>query len=266
MQDRSPARAILGGALVVVLSGVAAYVGASLAGSGTPPAAPPREPPRATTGEWNDRRTNDLERRVELVEEMARTALDLARAKAGTEPAKPAGPAEEPAPSESGGRRPDAAEPPAPAPNDGPDSQMEALKAIARSTAKARVVHRMNLFTDATEEGIAARRAQALSEARALLHVYALKGETAQNEVRGACQELYDKGAREVGPLVHDGLEKADIGMVKERLAGIYADTDRRLRPLFDEETWKLYESAAAGLRKADGEILDEFEKARLGK
>jgi hypothetical protein len=267
MPERSRAAAVLGAAAVVLASGVAAYVGAGLAHHDTPPAPPPRNaPPAASSGEWNDRRTLDLEKRVDLVEETARAALELARSRAGAAPDRPAAPAEPPKTAEDGTpRRPDAAEPPAAPKDNEADAQAAALKAIARTTAKNRVVHRMSLFTDATEEGAANRRAQALADARALAHVYGLKGDDVQAELRAAYQDLWDRGARDIGPIVHDGLENADIATVRDRLASIYAETDRRLKPLFDEETWKLYELASQGLRQADGEILDDFEKARLG-
>jgi hypothetical protein len=254
MSQRSLAPALVGVAGVVIVAGVVAYF---VLGPDKAPVAPSPSPPHAATGEWNDK-TSDLADRIEA----ART-----RKATGGEPG-PA-PPEAPKPDANPSRRSDAAaEPPAPEVdhNDGADGQMAKLKEIAKATAKGRVVYRMSLFTDATDDGIANRRAQALADARALTNMYGVKGDTAQAQIRSAFQDQWDLGAREIGPIVHDGLEKADIAMVRERLTGLYAETDRRLRPLFDEETWKQYEAAAAGLRKADGEILDDFEKTRLRK
>jgi len=252
MPANSRALAILGVAVVLAVAGVAAYV---MTRHDEAPVAPRHSPPHATSGEWNDK-TSDLADRIDA----ARTNAPAAK---GGEP----GPAEAPQPDTNPSRRGDAAaEPPVPEVDhdDGADGQMAKLKEIAKATAKSRVVYRMGLFTDATEDGIANRRAQALADARALTNLYGVKGETAQAQIRSAFQDQWDLGAREIGPIVHDGLEKADIAMVRERLAGLYSEIDRRLRPLFDDETWKQYEAGAAGLRKADGEILDEFEKARL--
>jgi len=249
MNEASRARAFLAAVVVLVLAGVVAYV---VAGRDAAPVAPSP----AAVGKSNEKRPADLAEQIEL-------ARSHALAATGGEPAPLAVP---PPPDTNPSRHPDAAEPLAPEsdPSDGADGQMARLKQIAKSTAKSRVVYRMNLFTDATEEGIANRRTQALADARALANVYGLKGEDVQAEIRATFQEQWDRGARDIGPIVHDGLEKADVATVRERLAGLYSQTDQRLRPLFDEETWKQYEAAAGGLRKADGEILDEFEKARL--
>ena len=249
MNEVPRARALLAAAVVLVLAGVVAYVAA-----GRNPA--PVAPPPAPAGKSNDKTPADLAEQI-----------DLARFPAPTAPDGEAAPDSVPPPSDTNPpRQADAAEPPAPEsdPNDGANGQMARLQQIAKGTAKSRVVYRMNLFTDATEGGIANRRTQALADARALAHVYGLKDESAQAEIRATFQDQWDRGARDIGPIVHDGLEKADIATVRDRLAGLYSETDRRLRPLFDEETWKRYEASAAGLRKADGEILDEFEKARL--
>jgi hypothetical protein len=254
MPTSSRALLIAGVAVVVAVGALAVFV---MSGHDEARVAPPRSAPHAATDE-----PSDLADRIDA----ARTHAPAAT---GGEPGPAAGSSDAPRPDSNPSRRSDAAaEPPAPEVdhNDGADGQMAKLKEIAKSTAKSRVVYRMGLFTDATEDGIANRRAQALADARTLTNMYSVKGETAQAQIRSAFQDQWDLGAREIGPIVHDGLEKADIAMVRERLAGLYSETDRRLRPLFDDATWKQYEAAAAGLRKADGEILDEFEKARLRK
>lgn len=255
MSQRSLAPALVGVAVVLIVAGVAAFF---VVGRDRAPVAPPRSPSAAKTGEWSDKQAADLQDRIERARSEAPPAKD------GSTPPTDAPPPETPV----SGRNNAAAEPPAPEVdhNDGADGQMAKLKEIAKATAKSRVVYRMGLFTDATDDGIANRRAQALADARALTNLYGVKGDAAQAEIRSAFQDQWDLGAREIGPIVHDGLEKADIAMVRERLTSLYSETDRRLRPLFDDETWKQYEAAAAGLRKADGEILDDFEKVRLRK
>jgi hypothetical protein len=272
MSDRSPARSILGGAAVVVLAGLAAYVGAR-AGRGEPAETPQRGPAPASDAslESIDRRLAYLEKRMDVAEINVQTALELARA-AGRAPdnSNSAAPgAATPSPDGTTAPKPaDGAPPKALQPvdvNDGADGQMAKLRELHATTSRGRVVHTMTLYTDATREGDANRAAQALADAQALAQRYGLAGDEIAKKLEKVYADEWAQGAREIGPLVHDGLEKADIGTVRERLKTLWTETDRKLRPLFDDETWKTYEEAAAGQRKAGEAVLDEFEKARLG-
>lgn len=273
MNDRSPARSILGGAVVVVLSGAAAFVGTRLARD--EPAAPSAPGPRpaadSATVDALERRIGYLEKRVDLVEETSRTALELARlldermrAAPGTHP--PAAPATSPAPDGTAPSRStgDPAAKPEPDRDDGADGQMARLREIAKTTTRGRVVHTMTLFADATREGDANRAAQANAEAAALINRFGLDGDAVEDKIRKVYADEWAAGARDIGPIVHDGLGKADVATVRQRLRGLYEETDRQLRPFFDDETWKQYQDAAAGMRKAGEAVLDEFEKERL--
>jgi hypothetical protein len=275
MNDRSPARSILGGAVVVVLSGAAAFVGTRLAREETaPPAAPGARPATDPSAvEALERRLGYLEKRVDLVEETSRTALELARLldermRSGPGTAPKAAPSAEPS---TGGSKTSNAgggtTPPKPEPDrdDGADGQMAHLREIAKTTTRGRVVHAMTLFADASREGDANREAQANAEALALINRFGLDGDVVEDKIRKVFADQWTSGARDIGPIVHDGLGKADIATVRERLRGIYAETDKRLRPFFDDETWKQYQDAAEGMRKAGETVLDEFEKERLG-
>src|SRR5262245_21535432 len=271
MRDRSPARSILGGAAVVLLSGLAAYLGAH-AGSPAPAEAPHRESagPSDTALESIDRRLKYLEQRMDVVEINVQTALDLARNAAAHPPA--GGNSAVPAPSPEGATttpKPADAQPPKalePNRNDGADGQMAKLRDLHATTSKGRVVHTMTLYTDATRDGDANRTAQSLADAQALMQRYGLSGDEVAKKIEKVYAEEWAQGAREIGPLVHDGLEKSDVSMVRERLKTLWADTDRKLRGFFDDETWKSYEESMAGQRKANEAVLDEFEKARLNK
>lgn len=273
MSDRSPARSILGGAAVVLLSGLAAYLGAH-AGEHEPADAPQRGPATASDSalESIDRRLSYLEKRMDVVEINAQTALEMAR-NAGRAPEGPAnatgGAA---APASDGTTKPpkpaDSAPPKALEPvdrNDGADGQMAKLRELHATTSKGRVVHTMTLYTDATRDGDANRATQAAADAQALMQRYGLSGDEVAAKLEKVYSDEWAQGAREIGPLVHDGLEKADIATVRDRLKALWSDTDKKLRPFFDDETWKTYEEAAAGQRKAGEAVLDDFEKARLG-
>lgn len=270
MPDRSPARSILGGAAVVLLSGLAAFLGAR-AGRGDPADAPPRDaaPVSDAALESIDRRLKYIEQRMDVAEVNIQTALELARNAAARGPATTS-----PAPAPNGG---DATSPPkagAPAPgkalqpvdrNDGADGQMAKLREMHATTSRGRVVHTMSLYTDATREGEANRTAQSLADAQALMQRYGLAGDDVAKKLEKVFADEWAQGAREIGPLVHDGLEKADTSMVRDRLKTLWADTDRKLREFFDDETWKSYEKTVEGERKANESVLDDFEKARLG-
>ncbi len=274
MNDRSPARSILGGAAVVVLSGVAAFVGARLARDGTAPPPAPGEPLATDAAALAplERRIGDLEQRVDLVEESSRTALELARLldermRSGSGAAPKPAPTTEPSsgdPKTPGAGGETAPPKPEPDRDDGADGQMAHLREIAKTTTRGRVVHTMSLFADATREGDANREAQSNADAMALINRFGLNGDVVEEKIRKVFADEWAAGARDIGPIVHDGLGKADIATVRERLRGIHAETDRLLRPFFDEETWKQYQDAAAGMRKAGETVLDEFEKDRL--
>jgi hypothetical protein len=271
MSDRTPARAILGGAAVVLLSGLAAYVGAR--SGGREPAAPEHAAAPASDAalESIDRRLKYLEQRMDVAEVNVQTALELARS-AGRAPEGPGAAAGAPARADGGTAAPAKAADAAPAkpleaanPNDGADGQMAKLRELHATTSKGRVVHTMTLYTDATREGDANRATQALADAQALMQRYGLAGDDVAKKLEKVYADEWTQGARDIGPLVHDGLEKADVGMVRDRLKSLWSDTDKKLRPFFDDETWKAYEEATLGQRKSSEAVLDEFEKARLG-
>jgi hypothetical protein len=271
MPDRSPARSILGPAAVVLLSGLAAFLGAR-AGRGDPADAQPREAAPASDAalESIDRRLKYIEQRMDVAEVNIQTALELARNAAARAPASTT----PTAPAPNGGHGTSPAKPAEAAPgkalqpvdrNDGADGQMAKLRELHATTSRGRVVHTMSLYTDATREGEEKRAAQSLADAQALMQRYGLSGDDVAKKLEKVFADEWAQGAREIGPLVHDGLEKSDVSMVRERLKTLWSDTDRKLREFFDEETWKSYEQAMEGQRKANESVLDEFEKARLG-
>lgn len=273
MNDRSPARPILGGAAVVLLSGAAAYVGSRLAHEDPVPAPESsRAGSESAAVEALERRLGYLEKRVDLVEESSRTALELARLldermRAAPAPVRGTTPGDATSPDgprSSNANGAAAKGEPAPEADDGAGGQMATLREISRSTTRGRVVHAMSLFADASREGDANREAQSNSDAMALINRFGLDGDVVEDKVRKAFADEWAAGARDIGPIVRDGLAKADIATVRERLRALQAETDRRLRPLFDDTTWKQYEEAVAGSRLAGEAVLDEFEKERL--
>jgi hypothetical protein len=272
MSDRSLAFSFLGGAAVVVLSGAAAYVATTLARSDAPApssSAAPAAPSDATL-QAIERRLGYIEQRLDLAEQKAETAMTLARsADEGRRESAAATGAAKPATHEPAKERPDAAgevKPPEPPVDrdDGADGQMATLRDLHHTATRNFVIHQMKMLGDASQEGAAMRFAQALTEAKSLMTRFGLRGNELDDKVRKIFEESYEAAARDVGPLVRDGLERADIATVRQRIRAVGAETDQKLKPLLDEETWKKYEEAVAGSRRSAEQILEEFEKARL--
>jgi hypothetical protein len=260
MPDPTPARSFLGGAAVVLLAGVAAYVGAGLARDGDaapPPAAPAASGPSAAALESLERRIAYLEKRLDIVE------VRVGNAGASDEPvaAPPAAPVAPTRPDETAKPSAPAVKPDAPAPDESPEGQMARIQARSASN---RLLHTMSLFSDATADGDAARSRQAVSDAMAFVQRFALDGDAVEDDLRQVFADQWAAGARDVGPIVRDGLEKADIATVRDRLRTIQAETDRRLREFLNEEQRKEYEESAAAGRKAAEALLDEYERKRL--
>jgi hypothetical protein len=271
MADRST---VLGGAAVVLLSGVAAFVGAKLAQREPSLVS---EPAPATNDDAYrariDRALENLSARLGIAEENARTALEISRRneealRGGAQ--RPVGAAPSPGTPESPtapSRPVDPIAPKASEPedkNDGADGQMARLRAIHHDTARGKVVYDMGLFSDATEEGASNRVSQANADARSLMNMLGMKGEDAETTIRKVFQEWWDEGARDIGPMVHDGLEKADVATVKDRLHKLQGDADRKLRDVLDDKQWTAYQTMTNGARAMTDKLLDEFQEERL--
>jgi hypothetical protein len=271
MSERSLASSILGGAVLIVLAGVAAYVGARMAQPDAPAADPESDGGSAdldpATRDAIDRRLGYIEKRLDIVEDTARTAIEMTKLR---EPST-VGPSPAPAPTKESGAdapkpRPADAEPPKPAPFDPADRDAVVAFAVAkgRETARTRVVGEMAVYADTSKEGAANRSTQALSDAHLWMSLLDLRGDAVRDQFVKVFKERLDAAARDIGPIVKSGLERTDITVVRQRLRDLDAETDRKLRPLLDDATWKRYEESVGPMRQSTEAVLDEFEKARL--
>jgi hypothetical protein len=269
MSQRSLASSILGGAVVVLLSGVAAYLGARM-GRQNASTAEPSEPAASdvdpATRDAIDRRIGYLEKRVDVVEDTAHTALELAKSReehVGGATVPPA--ARDAGPDAQKPRGPDADQRPAPVDPTDRDAVVARMTAAYRVNKRNLVVGQMAAYADTTRDAAANRNLQANSDARELMAVLDLRGDDLRDQLAKIFRDRLESAARDIGPIVRDGLERTDIATVRSRLAAIDAETDRKLRALFDDATWKRYEPNAAANRQTTDAVLDEFEKARLG-
>jgi hypothetical protein len=271
MADRPTTAWLLLAGATVLLSGISAFVGAGLA-QREPVAAPAGE--RAAAGdpatvENLERRLGYVEERLRSLEESVQAALSKAASVERRLDSMPLAALSAPVPAKAEEPRP-AAHPETPAERDAREAaerenEVEKLRGVYQQTARGKLVYDMKLLADASKEGGENRYAQAITETRALMNRFGLRGDDLEARVRQIYLDQFDAGARDVGPVVRDGLERADIVTVRDRLRTIHAETDRRVQPLLDDEQWREYQQAVGGLRKAAEAALAEFEKARLG-
>jgi len=268
MSERIPAPMILGGVAVVLLSGVAAYFGARMGRRDAPPEEPaePVADVDSTTRDSIDRRLGYLEKRIDVLDDSVRTALELAKSKdervagAAAPPVREAGPdALKPRTGDPEGAAPAAVDP------SDRDAVVARMTAAYKVTRRNHVVGQMASYADASREAAVNRNVQAMSDARELMAVLDLRGDEMREELVKIFKERLEAAARDIGPIVRDGLGRTDIATVRARLAALDTETDKKLRALFDETTWKRYEPNADAARQSTNAVLDEFEKARLG-
>jgi hypothetical protein len=123
----------------------------------------------------------------------------------------------------------------------------------------------MAAYSDTTKDAAANRVSQARSDAHELMAMLDLRGDDVRDQLVKIFTERLESASRDIGPIVRDGLERTDIATVRTRLKDLDAETDRKLRAVFDDATWKRYEPNADAARQSTNAVLDEFEKERLG-
>jgi hypothetical protein len=250
--------------IVVLASGIAAYFGASLAPR-TPVEAVPARPVDPATLESVDRRIGYLKDEVEKLAERV-DALEVSVRERAEAAAQESPKSESPAPASPSAptaSEPSKAETPPQSIDDGAAGQMATLKEIYRKNLRSLLVGTMKIYADTSEEGARRRFAQGTSDGDGLVRRFGLDMDKSQEPARRILREQWEQASREIGPLVRDGLEKADVGTVRDRLRKIHADTDQKLRPLFDDEKWKQYQDVVTPVRKATEEVLEEFDRSR---
>jgi len=272
MSDRTLASSILGGAVVVIASGAAAFLGARLARRDAPNEPTENETAPASAdpavGEGVDRRISYLEKRVEMLEDAVRTATELGKHDdlriGGAPPVATQAPkvADVAAPA-----KPEDQVKPKEKPLDVEDKEdvIARFQGTYRANQRGRLIGEMALLADTSRDGPANRAAQALGDAHTLMASLGLRGDAVRDKFVAVFKDRLDAGARDIGPIVRDGLERTDIATVRARLKAIDAEADRRLREILDDDAWKRYEQIIAAPRQATDAVLDEFEKARLG-
>jgi hypothetical protein len=252
MSSRS---AVALGAVVVVLAGLAAWAGAHLAHPSEAPAVvPARDPDVGNRLDELDRRVGYLDRRLDAIEgalgELRRTLEDAG-------PARPVVPgAADPA----GPRGPDRTAPGvAPVPKDGEPAreptdaelQEQRLAQIEkgwRDAAARFVPARLLALADDRPAAAEKRRHDALLEARSVAMSLSTTEDQLDPLVR-IYQDQAERLARDVGPLVRDGLEHADVAAVQAQLDLSWAELDRRVKELVGPELFERFSEEQAVVR-----------------
>ncbi len=270
--NRTTGMLVLGAVAVIALSGASAYLGASLAGSGgAQRGGEPAPPARASDADLGrrmeeiDRQLGYLQEQMRVLGETSRTALDLARdldarmkSRVGTGPADATGRSDAAiAPGNGAGT----------SANPAPTRTLTSEEIAAENLASMRdihlqgsrrfLTHQMKLLSDTSRQGAEDRRAQALVEAGQVARRFRLDA-TKEDAVLRIYQEQLEQAHRDVGPLVRDGLERADVTVVRDRLRAIHKATDERIEPLLTEEQWKQYETEVANSRRLSEQSLEE--------
>lgn len=262
---------VLGGAVVVVLAGAAAFVGASLASTPQPapadpvPAAAPDASVHAQLEEF-DRRIESLERRVEAVEKIATDARDLAEAlRDRTAPAAARGPAASPATSGSttgptpGRSGTDAAAPEREMTDDERRAaRIRQIQDTVRADMKRDLPILIRRLGDDSPKAAEKRVVDARIAARQMAVALALDGEQA-DRLHVVMLEEAERTAREVGPLVRDGLEKADVTAVRTAFDAIWDDVDRRAREIVGETKYEKFAENAGYMRHYIRDVLSDY-------
>lgn len=267
MSPRSPAWTAAAAGALVVLCGVASYVGASLArgpetsapaGGGTPSSVVPRL-------DELERDRDAMKERLRRTEELARATLDQVTDLRGRIEA-----AGTPSP---GSAAPAAPEPPKRGPPNGIDPEgtmtpeeravafAQRVEEDARRFAPMQMRFQFGLWSDDTPEGAEARRRQAVMESGTFVSHVGFTGEK-EREVRDAFVTFYERCASELGPAVRD-FEKADLAAVEATLPKLWAAFDAELKDLVGEEKFKAWASLVARPRELALQIYAEERKKR---
>jgi hypothetical protein len=189
-----------------------------------------------------DRRLANIERRLGAAESIATEARDLAAAlrdARGTGPAAPANAAPAAGPSRDSAAPGSGDAPPAPAKTD-EEIRQDRFKQIqdfhrvqARSWVPVALAEMASTDVKVQEK----RRTDARLEARQMAVALALTQEQA-DQLGKIWIEQADRAARDVGPLVKDGLAKADLDAVRTKLDEGWTEMDRQVKEAFGEATF----------------------------
>jgi hypothetical protein len=270
MSPRSPAATAAGAAALVVVCGVAAYVGASLARG---PEAPAPGVPSAASSTMAAR-LDELERdrdttreRLRRTEEVSRATLEqvtelrgrldaLAAAPGAAAPAAAAAPTEKrkPPPNEMD---PDGTM----TPEERAASWAKRVEDDARKFAPMQMRFQFGLWSDTSPEGVESRKRQAWMEARTLAQQVGFSGEKEQ-ALRDAFVAFYEQCSRDLGPAVKE-FERADLAAVEATLPRLWTALDAQVKDLVTEEQFKTWTGLVEKPRKLALEIYAEERNKR---
>lgn len=268
-----------GGLVVVALSFGAGILGASTVSA---PAADPAPAVRSVPDssvrgrlEELDRRLQNVEARLRVVEETANAALDKAQdvedlrrmvqqLQGGTAPAPPPttheAPAEIVAGDGEGQMTPERR------------AELEALQReklrrqaeeIVARNAPGLLKQRLARIADATAQGEADRRSQVYAETKQMAVLYSMTPEE-EDRLREILADTSEESVREIAPYLNGGLDRADYTAVKERLFAVWDSRDARMSEVLDEKELEEYRETQKRWREVYGKALDAMEAARL--
>jgi hypothetical protein len=257
MTSRSNAPLFVGGAAVVLLSGIAGFLGGRMSQDASSPleTEAPLPPPSDVVLESMERRIADIGRRLDLLE-MREPPVETSL----VAPSAPVAPPTRPA---AGDPSSPGAAPVEPASTKaGTEAGLEDLR---RRTGREFLAGFIRTLADATPKGAEDRRVQANVDAQFLATRFGVRSDDGRAQIRTILDDQWSNQARDVGPLLRGGLEKADIATVRDRMKASWDETDRRIQPLLDETAWKDYQTEMNARHETFLSALDEIERGRSG-
>jgi len=271
---------VAGGLVVVALSFGAGILGASFGTQTDGPrddagAAVSDPATRARVSEL-DRRLENIEERMRVVEDTANSALERAQQIDGLrrdiEALKAGGVVRAPevAPPEGPGiglgKPPPVLTTEARAQRD--RDRMEEVRASMRRIANRNgpllLKHRLARIAAAGDQGDADRRSQMFADSKIMATQYGLTPAEEQT-VREILEEEMAAAVREIAPFLAAGIEKADYSQVKPKLGAIWDRRDNRMSEVLDEQQFEAYTETQQEWRKIFDGTLDDMERKRLG-
>jgi hypothetical protein len=258
MPSPNPLPIALGGLVLLALSAGIAYLAASLAVPARPDAPQGDAAPASLAGVMErldeiDRRIENLEETVRRSDERSRTALDTAvdvrsrLARAGGAPAGGVG---------NGSRTPLDERPEGVSDE---DKERDWKVEMARRRERFMILQ-FDLLGDASPDAAQKRLTNARVSGKQFGVRWGLKGDAADAAAELHVEQM-NALAEKVGPYLRDGLESASIPDVRSAWEEVLADSDRRLREILDEETWKRYEAAVKSERKETENLFTRLER-----
>lgn len=139
-------------------------------------------------------------------------------------------------------------------------ARLRQIQDRVRADARRDVPVRLAALASTDEKVIERRRLEARLEGRQMAIALGATDDDAAKLVT-LFVESADREASEVGPLVRDGIDRADIAAVAAKLGEGWLEMDRRAKEALGEEKFGKYAESIGGMRSLTREVLAGLQK-----